>query len=155
MDSDEMARRCADSMFARDKASRDLGITVEVSEAGGARARMQVSDAMINGLGVCHGGYIFTLADSAFAFACNGYDRVTFAAGATIEFLLAARLGDSLVAEASESYRGKRSGIYDVAVHNQDGHLVALFRGRSRITEAAVIRGDIRGDRDQQGHSDT
>lgn len=151
MDSDEMARRCADSMFARDKASRDLGITVEISEAGSARARMQVSDAMINGLGVCHGGYIFMLADSAFAFACNGYDRVTFAVGATIEFLLPARLGDSLVAEASESHRGKRSGIYDVAVNNQDGRLVALFRGRSRTTEAPVIRGD----RDQQGHSDT
>jgi phenylacetic acid degradation protein PaaD len=138
-------------MFASDQASRDLGITVEVSEAGRARARMQVSDAMINGLGVCHGGYIFTLADTAFAFACNGYDRVTFAAGAAIEFVLPARLGDSLVAEASERYRGKRSGIYDVLVHNQDRHLVALFRGRSRATEAPVILGD----KDLRGNSDT
>jgi acyl-CoA thioesterase len=141
MNSTEIAQRCADSMFARDKASRELGITVEIGGAGSATARMAVSDCMINGLGVCHGGYIFTLADSAFAFACNGYDRVTFAASATIEFVLSARLGDSLVAEARERFRGKRVGIYDVAVHNQDGQLVALFRGRSKTTEAPVISG--------------
>lgn len=139
MNSGEIARRCADSMFARDSASRDLGITVEVSEAGRASARMPVSDSMINGLGVCHGGYIFTLADSAFAFACNGYDRVTFAASASIEFLLPARAGDLLVAEARQAYRGKRRGIYDVEVRNQEGRLVALFRGRSTTTDARVI----------------
>jgi acyl-CoA thioesterase len=103
---------------------------------------MQVTDSMINGLGVCHGGYIFTLADSAFAFACNGYDRVTFAASATIEFILPARVGALLVAEARECHRGKRSGIYDVTVHDEEGRLVALFRGRSRVTEAPVIRDD-------------
>jgi acyl-CoA thioesterase len=140
MDSGEIAQHCADSMFARDRASQELGITVEISEAGSATARMKVSDTMINGLGVCHGGYLFTLADSAFAFACNGYDRVTFAASATIEFVLSVRVGDSLVAQARERYRGKRAGIYDVAVHNQDGQLVALFRGRSQATEAPVIR---------------
>jgi len=139
MDSVETAQRCADSMFSKDKASQALGIVVEISGVGNASARMEVSDTMINGLGVCHGGYIFLLADSAFAFACNAYDRATFAAGATVEFVLAARLGDSLVAEARERYRGKRAGIYDVSVHNQDGRLVALFRGRSRATEAPVI----------------
>jgi acyl-CoA thioesterase len=146
MDSSDIAQRCADSMFARDKASRELGITVEISEAGSARARMEVRDTMINGLGVCHGGYIFTLADSAFAFACNGYDRVTFAASATIEFVLSARLGDSLVADARERHRGKRTGIYDVTVQNQDGQLVALFRGRSQAVEAPVVdhgEGDV------------
>jgi acyl-CoA thioesterase len=142
MDSTEIARRCADFMFARDKASRELGITVEIGGAGSATARMEVSDGMINGLGVCHGGYIFTLADSAFAFACNGYDRVTFAASATIEFVRSARPGDSLVAEARERSRGKRAGIYDVAVHNQDGQLVALFRGRSQATEVPVVGND-------------
>ena len=141
MDSREIAQRCADSMFARDKASRELGIRVEISGAGSARARMEVRDTMINGLGVCHGGYIFTLADSAFAFACNGYDRATFAVGATIEFVRSARLGDSLVADARERHRGKRAGIYDVTVQNQDGQLVALFRGRSQATDAPVIGG--------------
>jgi acyl-CoA thioesterase len=145
MDSGEIAQRCAASMFARDKASQALGIVVETSGAGNASARMEVSDSMINGLGVCHGGYIFLLADSAFAFACNAYDRVTFAASATIEFVVSARLGDLLVAEARERYRGKRAGIYDVSVHNQDGQLVALFRGRSKTTEARVISDDSDG----------
>jgi acyl-CoA thioesterase len=135
----ELAQRCADSMFARDKASRELGIVVEITEAGHARARMDVSDSMINGLGVCHGGFIFTLADSAFAFACNGYDRVTFATGASIEFVRSARLGDSLLAEAGERYRGRNSGTYDVTVTDQEGRLIALFRGRCRATEAPVI----------------
>ena len=139
MSSSEQAQRCADSMFARDTATRELGIIVEISEAGCARARMEVSNSMINGLGVCHGGYIFTLADTAFAFACNGYDRVTFAAGATIEFLRSARLGDCLMADAHERYRGRSNGIYDVTVSNQAGQLVALFRGRSHATEVPVI----------------
>jgi phenylacetic acid degradation protein PaaD len=126
-------------MFAKDAASRELGITIEVREAGSARARMEISGTMVNGLGVCHGGYIFTLADSAFAFACNGYDRVTMAVGATIEFVRPARQGDRLLAEASERYRGRSSGVYDVTVNNQDGQLVALFRGRSRATEDSLI----------------
>lgn len=144
MSSRETAQRCADSMLARDTASRELGIAVEITEAGSARARMEVSGSMINGLGVCHGGYIFTLADSAFAFACNGYDRATFAAGATIEFLRSARLGDCLLADARERYRGRSSGIYDVSVSNQEGQLVALFRGRSHATETPVIRANDR-----------
>ena len=139
MNSRELAQSCADAMFARDEASRRLGITIEIVEAGSVRARMEINEAMVNGLGVCHGGYVFTLADSAFAFACNSYDRTTFAAGATIDFLRPAHLGDRLMAEATERYRGRKSGIYDVAVTNQDGQTVALFRGRSRATESPVI----------------
>jgi acyl-CoA thioesterase len=139
MNSRELAQSCADAMFARDEASRRLGITIEIVEAGSVRARMKISEAMVNGLGVCHGGYVFTLADSAFAFACNGYDRTTFAAGAAIDFLRPARLGDRLLAEATERYRGRTKGIYDVAVTNQDGQTVALFRGRSHATESPVI----------------
>src|SRR5690606_22328372 len=112
----EAARRCADQMYARDRASRELGIEVDVDDAGSANARMEVTERMINGLGVCHGGYIFTLADTAFAFACNGYDQVTFAAGASIQFVRSARLGDTLLAEAHEQHRGRSSGTYDVAV---------------------------------------
>ncbi|MEX2123034.1 MAG: hydroxyphenylacetyl-CoA thioesterase PaaI [Woeseia sp.] len=138
----EIAQRCAEVMFARDSASRALGISIEVSEVGSARARMEITPSMVNGFGVCHGGYIFTLADSAFAFACNGYDRVTLAAGATIDFVRSARLGDRLLAEASERYRGRSSGIYDVTVSNQDGRLVAQFRGRSHSTGDPVITGE-------------
>jgi acyl-CoA thioesterase len=142
MSSPEEARLCADAMFANDRASRDLGIAIEVSGAGTASARMEVTERMINGLGVCHGGLIFTLADTAFAFACNGYGQVTFAAGASIQFIRSARLGDSLLAEAREQYRGRSSGTYDVKVSNQEGKLVALFRGQSRATGAPVVPAD-------------
>jgi len=143
MNSSEVARRCADAMFAEDRASRELGIAVEVSNAGSASARMEVTERMINGLNVCHGGYVFTLADTAFAFACNGYDQVTFAAGASIQFVRSARLGDALLAEAREQHRGRSSGTYDVRVTNQEGKLVALFRGQSRATGAPVVPAEL------------
>jgi acyl-CoA thioesterase len=143
MSSPEEARLCADAMFAKDRASRDLGIAIEVSGAGTASARMEVTERMINGLGVCHGGFIFTLADTAFAFACNCYGQATFAAGASIQFIRSARLGDSLLAEAREQYRGRNSGIYDVKVSNQEGTLVALFRGQSRTAGAPVAPADL------------
>ena len=143
MSSPEVARRCAGEMFRKDRASRELGIAVEVDDAGSASARMEVTERMINGLGVCHGGYIFTLADTTFAFACNGYDQVTFAAGASIQFIRSARLGDVLLAEAREQHRGRSSGIYDVAVTNQEGKLVALFRGQSRATGAPVVPAEL------------
>jgi acyl-CoA thioesterase len=98
---------------------------------GYARLAMKVREDMVNGHQICHGGLIFTLADSAFAFACNTYDLVTVAAAGTIEFLLAGRLGEELTATAEERTRSKRTGIYDVSVHNQRGECVALFRGRS------------------------
>jgi len=143
MSSLDVARRSANEMFAKDRASRDLGIAVEISEAGSASARMVVTERMINGLDVCHGGYIFTLADTAFAFACNGYGQVTFAAGASIQFVRSARLGDVLLAEAREQYRGRSSGTYDVRVTNQEGRIVALFRGQSRATGAPVVPGEL------------
>jgi acyl-CoA thioesterase len=139
MNAEDTARRCAEAMFAKDTASRDMGIAIEVSEAGSANARMEISAAMVNGLGVCHGGYIFALADTAFAFACNGYGRVTYAAAASIDFVRSARLGDRLLAEASEKYRGRSKGIYDVVVSDQEGRLVALFRGRSHATAEPLI----------------
>jgi acyl-CoA thioesterase len=137
-----IARHCADTMFRRDKAAKDLGIVIDVTQAGSASATMEIKSGMVNGLGVCHGGYIFALADTAFAFACNGYDRVTYAAGASIEFMRPARLADRLLASASEQYRGRRTGIYDVIVTNQDEQCVALFRGRSHATEQPLIEPD-------------
>jgi acyl-CoA thioesterase len=139
MSETDIARRCAAAMFANDKASQDLGISVTVKQAGCAEAVFEVRDNMLNGHDVCHGGYIFTLADTAFAFACNSYDRLTLAASASIEFLRPARAGEKLSAIATESHRGGRSGLYDVVVSNQDGERVALFRGRSHATSQPIL----------------
>lgn len=139
MDDLTMARRCAQTMLANDHSSRAMGIDIEIIEPGKAVARMTVREDMLNGFAVLHGGLCFALADTAFAFACNGYNRQTFAAAATIEFLRPVHAGDQLAATASEDYRGRRSGYYTVEVRNQDDELVALFRGRSASRDAAVI----------------
>ncbi len=131
MDSTELAKRCAEAMYAQDAASKALGIGVDVREAGAAVAYMTVRADMVNGFGVCHGGLLFTLADTAFAFACNGYDDRTFAAAANIDFMRPALLGDELRALAREDYRGSKSGFYTVEVRNQSDEVVAIFRGRS------------------------
>ena len=131
MEALELARACADRMYANDAASKALGIDIEIPEAGTAVAVMRVREDMTNGFDICHGGLIFTLADTAFAFACNAYDDVTVAASGTIEFLRPVYLDDELRAVALEEHRGQRSGLYAVEVVNQDGDSVALFRGRS------------------------
>ena len=126
----EIAKRSAEVMWDGDSASQALGMEVEVTEAGGAVARMTIRGDMVNGLDVCHGGLVFTLADTAFAFACNTYNVQSFAASCHIDFLRPAALNDVLVATASEDYRGRRSGYYTINVHNQREELVAIFRGR-------------------------
>ncbi|HET6503458.1 MAG TPA: hydroxyphenylacetyl-CoA thioesterase PaaI [Amycolatopsis sp.] len=125
-------------MFADDVASRSLGIELTAAEAGTAVARMRVTEAMVNGHHIAHGGYVFMLADTAFAGACNSYGPVTVAAGAEISFVASARLGDLLVATASERTRYGRNGIYDVTVHRETAtgrDVIAEFRGRSRVIE--------------------
>ena len=139
MSSADIARRCAATMFANDKASKSLGIGVNVNQAGQAEAVFEVTENMLNGHDVCHGGFIFALADTAFAFACNGYDQMTLAAGASIDFLLPAKAGDTLTAVAKEAHRGGRNGLYDVIVSNQDKAQVALFRGRSYATSQPIL----------------
>ena len=139
MDKHEVARRCADKMYSADAASKALGIVVDVQAAGHAVAKMAVRSDMINGFDVCHGGLIFTLADTAFAFACNGYDRLTFAAAADIEFLRPAKLGDELEAVAREDYRGSKTGLYTIEVRNQREEVVAMFRGRSASIEETIL----------------
>ena len=129
-------------MYEKDAASRRLGISVEVTCAGQAEARVEVAADMINGFDVCHGGYIFTLADTAFAFACNAYDELTYAGGASIDFLRPVRVGDMLVAVATERHRGGRSGVYDVTVSNQNGEEVAVFTGRSVATRETILSGE-------------
>jgi acyl-CoA thioesterase len=127
----DTARRSADAMRAKDRSSKALGISIDIVAPGEAIATMQVRDDMINGFDVIHGGLTFTLADTAFAFACNGYGEKMVAASAHIEFLRPAVAGDTLTAVAREDHRGRHSGYYSVDVRNQRDELVALFRGRS------------------------
>jgi acyl-CoA thioesterase len=119
-------------MFERDEASRGLGIELITAADGEARVRMRVTAAMVNGHGTAHGGYVFLLADTAFACACNSHGPVTVAAGADISFVRPAHAGDLLEAYGRERVTSGRSGIYDVTV-TRDGEVVAEFRGRSRV----------------------
>ena len=119
-------------MLAADTASASLGIELLDLAPGRAVCRMTVTERMINGHALCHGGYVFMLADTAFACACNTHGPVTVAAGAEITFVAPAHEGDVLVAEAAERTRYARSGIYDITVTKSDGQVVAEFRGRSK-----------------------
>ncbi|MFD5231218.1 hydroxyphenylacetyl-CoA thioesterase PaaI [Streptomyces qaidamensis] len=125
------ATAAAQAMFAADRASRGLGIELLEQGEGTAVLRMTVTPAMVNGHGIAHGGYVFLLADSAFACACNSHGPVTVAACADITFVAPAREGDTLVARAEERVRYGRSGVYDVTVRRGD-EVMAEFRGRSR-----------------------
>jgi len=138
----DIAKKCAAAMYDADTASKGLGISVEVTGVGQAEARVEVSPNMTNGLDVCHGGFIFSLADTAFAYACNTYDKVTYAGSASIDFLRPAKAGDQLVAVATERYRGGRSGVYEVTVTNQNGEEVAVFKGRSMAMRQSLVSGD-------------
>ncbi|MDE1949606.1 MAG: hydroxyphenylacetyl-CoA thioesterase PaaI [Burkholderiales bacterium] len=127
----ELAEATRDAMWKDDRASRGLGM--EVLEVGPGRATlaMAVREDMLNGHDICHGGFVTTLADSAFAYACNAYNEITVAAGFDVNLVAAARRGDRLTARAQESAKTGRTGTYDVAVTNQRGETIALFRGRS------------------------
>jgi acyl-CoA thioesterase len=134
----EIARAAADAMWANDAASHALGVEVDEVAPGSARARMRVTESMLNGHGICHGGLVFLLADTAFAFACNSHGPETVAAACDIVFVSPARLDDELVAEAGERTRFGRSGVYDVTVRRADDSVVAEFRGQSRTTGASA-----------------
>ena len=137
---DALATATAENMYARDHATQALGIKIMSVHAGHATMQMTVRRDMLNGHQTCHGGFIFTLADSAFAFACNSYNNQAVAAGCSIEFLAPALEGDVLVASAAEKTRSGKTGIYDVAVNNQDGKTIALFRGKSHQIKGDVIK---------------
>ena len=126
-----LAEAVRDAMLAKDRATRSLGMTIDAVGPGMATVSMTVRDDMLNGFDVCHGGLITTLADSAFAFACNSYNELTLAAGITIDIVAPGRSGDVLTATANEVTRSGRTGVYDVDVRNQRGERVAVFRGRS------------------------
>jgi acyl-CoA thioesterase len=137
----ELAQRAANHLLERDEMSRGLGIRIVEIAPGRARVSMLVRADMVNGHGSCHGGVLFSFADSAFAFACNTYNRITVAAGATIDFLAPARQGDELIAVANEVWRSRRSGIYDVSIVNQRQERIALFRGRSHELDGKLVEG--------------
>jgi acyl-CoA thioesterase len=138
-DSQRIAELSAQALFAGDHASRNLGFAIEEVRPGFARLRMTVRTDMVNGHGICHGGIVFALADSAFAVACNTYNAVTVAAAASIDFLAPARASEELIAEAREIWRSRRSGIYEVSVSNQRGETIALFRGRSHCIGGQIV----------------
>ena len=139
----DLARRVGESMYAADAASREtMGIELLACEPGRATMRMVVKPLHLNGHQICHGGFIFTLADSTFAFACNSRNHNTVANGCSIEFLRPAHEGDVLTAEGVEQNLAGRHGIYDIRVNNQKGQAVALFRGKSTQIAGTVIPAD-------------
>jgi acyl-CoA thioesterase len=127
-------------MFAADRASQGLGMRIIDVGAGSARLEMAIRDDMLNGHEICHGGFITTLADSAFAFACNSRNEVTVASGLTVDFLAPVKRGDLLTADAVEVARTGRTGVYDIVVTNRAGARVALVRGRAtRLGDRTVL----------------
>jgi acyl-CoA thioesterase len=139
VDPQALAEACAAAMWADDRASRALGMRIERVAPGEAVLSMEVRDDMTNGHGICHGGFIFTLADSAFAFACNTYNQRTVAQQCAVTFLQPGRRGERLTAHALERNRSGRSGIYDVTVRNGRGDVVAEFRGHSRTIAGTLL----------------
>ena len=132
MTPDQRAQKCAEIMFAKDTASATLGMRIDAVTAGSATLSMPVREEMLNGHGICHGGFIFTLADSAFAFACNSYNQLVVAQQNQITYVAPGQKGETLTAVATETSHSGRSGVYDVVVCGEDGRTVALFRGLSR-----------------------
>jgi acyl-CoA thioesterase len=138
-DANEIARLSGIAMWRDDKASQGLGMEIVEVGPGYAKLAMPVAERMLNGHGTCHGGFIFSLADSAFAFACNSHGQPAVAQHCRVTYLTPGRLGMRLVAEAKERQRGERSGIYDITVRDQDGTVVAEFRGHSRTLPGSLI----------------
>lgn len=131
LDPQAIAEHVRSGMLANDRATQGLGIAITSIGPGQATLEMTVRADMLNGFDICHGGFITTLADSAFAFACNARNEMTVASGLSIDFLAPAREGDRLTAEAREVSLAGRTGVYDVSVRNQRGEAIAVFRGRS------------------------
>lgn len=142
-DPQALAELAGKTMYERDPASQALGMTLDAIRPGYARMRMRVREDMLNGHGTCHGGYIFLLADSAFAFACNSHNFNTVGAGCTIDYLAPGRLGDVLVAEAVEQAQAGKTGIYDVVVTDADGRRIALLRGKSHRVAGHVVPAEM------------
>lgn len=137
----ELAEASARAMWNDDSASQRLDMSLDHIAPGRATLSMTITDSMSNGHGNCHGGYMFTLADSAFAFACNSYNQLAVAQHCSITYLMPGRIGDRLTATATEVSRRGSSGIYDIRITNQDGQHVAEFRGHSRTVKGTHLPG--------------
>ena len=135
----QVAEAARDAMWKGDRASRMLGMHVDAIGPGTATLSMSVREDMLNGHDICHGGLITTLADSAFAFACNAYNEVSVAAGFDVNLIAAAKLGDRLTAHAVELSKSGRTGVYDIEVKNQQGARIAAFRGRSYTLKGKAL----------------
>lgn len=140
-DPQALAEAVAAAMWSRDRAAQALGMRIEAVSPGSARLSMKVRGDMVNGHHICHGGLIFALADTAFAYACNAYNRNTVASGCNIDFTAPGKEGDTLTAEAVERSAAGRTGVYDVTVRDSAGRTVALFRGKSYRIAGEVIAG--------------
>ena len=138
---EEVAKAVAQTMFGKDKAAQHLGMALKSIGPGKAVMTMRVTDEMLNGHNICHGGYVFTFADTAFAYACNAYNQNTVAQGAQIDFLRPVAPDSLLTATAEERSRSRQTGVYDVTVTDQDGRVVALFRGSSHTIKGQMIPG--------------
>ncbi|MDR6396040.1 hydroxyphenylacetyl-CoA thioesterase PaaI [Herbaspirillum seropedicae] len=141
MDPQALAEATVQAMYPRDNASQALGMKILEIAPGRARMSMLVRSDMLNGHATCHGGFIFALADSTFAFACNSHNLNTVASGCSIEYVAPALRNDMLIAEAQERSLAGRTGVYDITVSNQDGKTIALFRGKSYRIRGEVISG--------------
>ena len=137
----ELAEAVAEAMWSRDRAAQALGMRIDSVAPGRATLSMPVRSDMVNGHHICHGGLIFSLADTAFAYACNAYNRNTVASGCNIDFVATGREGDTLQAEAVERTLSGRTGVYDVTVRDSAGNTIALFRGKSYRISGEVIAG--------------
>lgn len=140
-ESQALAEATAAAMWSRDRAAQTLGIEIARVQPGRSLLTMPVRADMLNGHHICHGGLIFTLADTAFAYACNSYNRNTVASACNIDFLSPAKEGDVLEADAVEQSTSGRTGVYDITVRTTHGKLVALFRGKSYRISGEVIAG--------------
>lgn len=140
-DPQALAEAVAAAMWSRDRAAQALGIRIEAVGPGTATLSMKVRGDMVNGHHICHGGLIFSLADTAFAYACNAYNRNTVASGCNIDFVAPGKEGDTLTAEAVERSASGRTGVYDITVRDSAGKTVALFRGKSYRIAGEVIAG--------------
>jgi acyl-CoA thioesterase len=137
-----LAKACADAMWTHDRASKGLGMSLERIAPGEAVISMVVRKDMTNGFGICHGGFIFMLADSTFAFACNTYDQRTVAQQCAVTFIKSVYEGDTLIAHAVERLRSGRNGIYDIAVRDGSNAVIAEFRGHSRTITGSLLGAD-------------
>lgn len=127
----QTAEHVRDGMYARDRAAQGLAMRITHIAPGQATIEMTVREDMLNGFDICHGGFITTLGDTAFAYACNSYNEMTVASGLSVDFVAPGKPGDVLMAQATEVSQAGRTGVYDVSIRNQRGEAIALFRGRS------------------------